>query len=43
MFFVFDSITNQCKTQEMCNSIIFKDPYSIRYVPDQYKIHQMCD
>ena len=27
----------------MCNSIICKDPFSIRYVRDQYKTHQMCD
>ena len=27
----------------MCNSIICADPFSIRYVPDQYKTHQMCD
>ena len=27
----------------MCNSIICEDPFSIRYVLDQYKTHQMCD
>ena len=27
----------------MCNSIIFEDPFSIKYVPDQYKTEQMCD
>ena len=27
----------------MCNSIICADPFSIRYVPDQYKTHQMRD
>ena len=27
----------------MCNSIICEDPFSIRYVPDEYKTHQMCD
>ena len=26
----------------MCNTIIFEDPFSIRYVPDQYKTQQMC-
>ena len=42
-FFVFDSIANQYKTQEICNSIICVDPFSIRYVPDQYKTQQMYD
>ena len=27
----------------MCYSIIFEDPFSIRYVLDQYKTQQMCD
>ena len=43
MLFLFDSIPNQYKTQEMCNSIIPEDPFSIRYVPDQYKTQQICD
>ena len=42
-FFVFSSISNQCKTQEMCNSIIRDDPFSIIHVPDQYKTQQMYD
>ena len=28
---------------EMCDRIIFNDPFSIRYVTDQYKTQQMCD
>ena len=27
----------------MCYSIIFEDPFSIRYVLDQYKTQHMCD
>ena len=27
----------------MCNSIICEDPFSLRYVSDQYKIQQKCD
>ena len=42
-FFVFDSIPNQYNTQEMSSSIISEDPFSIRYVLDQYKTQQMCD
>ena len=34
----------KCETEkEVCNSIISKDPFSIRYVPDQYKTQKMCD
>ena len=42
-FFVFDSIPNKYKIQDMCNSIICQDSLSIRYVPDQYKTQQTCD
>ena len=31
------------KTQEIGNSIISDNPFSLRYVPDQYKTQQMCD
>ena len=27
----------------MCDKVISEDPFSIRYVPDQYKTKQMCD
>ena len=27
----------------MCDIIVFDKPFSIRYVPDQYKTQQMCD
>ena len=38
MFFVFGSIPNQYKTQEMCsNSIISEGPLSIKYISDQNK------
>ena len=36
-FIFFDSIPNEHKTQKMCNSLICKDPLSIRYALDQYK------
>ena len=35
-FFVTDSIPNQYKTQEMCDRIIYENPFSIRYFSDQY-------
>ena len=28
---------------EMCDKIISENPFSLRYVPDQYKTEQMCD
>ena len=37
MFFIFHSIPNQYKTQEICNIFISEDLFSTRYVPDQYK------
>ena len=37
MFFVFDSIPNQYKTQEMCDDIISEDHFSIRYGFDRDK------
>ena len=27
----------------MCDRIISDDPFSIKYVPDQYKSQKMCD
>ena len=27
----------------MCDRIISDDPFSLRYVPDQYKTQQVCD
>ena len=27
----------------MCNSIISEDPFSVRFVPDQYNTQQMFD
>ena len=27
----------------MCDRIVSDGPFSIRYVPDQYKAQQMCD
>ena len=37
VFLRFSYIPDQYKTQEMYNRIISDDPFSIRYVSDQYK------
>ena len=36
-FFVFYSIPDWYKVQEMCDKVVSEDPFSLRYVPDQYK------
>ena len=39
MFYILD----QNKTKEMYNRIISDEPFSIRYVPDQYTSKKRCD
>ena len=36
-FLRFCCIPNFKKTHKMCGKIIAEDPFSLRYVPDQYK------
>ena len=43
MFSCIFCITDLYKTQEICDRITFEDPFSIRYVRDQYKTQQMYD
>ena len=43
MFFVFDSIPDQYKTEEMFDRIVFEDPFLIAYCPDKYITQKMCD
>ena len=43
MFFVFDSIPDQYKTEEMCIRVVSEDPFLIVYCPDKYKSQKMCD
>ena len=43
MFFVFPYISDQNKTQEICNRVIFEDSFSITYIPNQYKTQQKFD
>ena len=42
-FFVFDSVSDRNKTQEMCDTVISEDPSLIVYCPDKYKTQGMCD
>ena len=41
--FVFDSIPDQFKTQEMRNKIIFDGPFKLKYCHDRHKTQEMCD
>ena len=43
MFFVFDSIPDRYKTQEMCDRVVSEDPYLIVYCPDKHITQRMCD
>ena len=43
MFFVFSSILDWYKTQEMCDRIFYEDPFLIVYCPDKYKTQRKCD
>ena len=43
-FFVFDSIPDQHRTQEICDTIVYEDPSLIIYCcPDKYKTKRMFD
>ena len=41
MFFGFDSIPYNHKTQEMGDSVVFEDPFPIEYCPYKYKTQRI--
>ena len=41
--FVFDSVPNQYKTQEMCNKNLSEDPLKLKYCHDRYKTQEVCN
>ena len=43
MIFVFDSIPDWYKTQEMCDRVVSEDPFLIVYCLDKCKIQRMFD
>ena len=43
VFFVFDSIPDCYKTQEMCDRVISEDHFVIVYCPNKYKTQRMWD
>ena len=42
-FFVFDSIPDQYKTQEICDLAVSLYPFLILYYPDKYITQRMWD
>ena len=42
-FFVFDSIPDQYKTQEICDQAVSLYPFLILYYPDKYITQRMWD
>ena len=42
-FFVFDSIPDWHKSQEMCNRVVSENLFLIVYCPDEYVTPEMCD
>ena len=43
VFFVFDSIPDRYKTQEMYDRVVSEDPFLRIYCPDKCKTQRMCD
>ena len=41
--FVFDSIPDRYKTQEIRYRVVSGDPFLFVYCPDKYITHKMCD
>ena len=43
VFFVFDSILDRYKTQEISDRVVSEDPFLTVCCPDKYKTERMCD
>ena len=43
MFFVFESIPNQYKTQELCDRVVSEQPFLIVYCPNYNITQKLCD
>ena len=42
-FLLFDSVPEKSKTQEMCDKVVSKDSFMLKYCLDRYKTQGMCD
>ena len=43
MFFIFVFILDGYKTQEMCDRVVFEDPFLVVCCPGKYITQEMCD
>ena len=41
--FVFDSVPDPYKTQEICDKVVSNEPSMLKYCLDSYKIQEMCN
>ena len=41
--FVFDSVPDQYKTREICDKVVSKDPFMLKYFLDRPKTQEMCN
>ena len=41
-FLDFVYISDQCKTQEVRDSVVSEDPFMLVYCPDKYQVQKMC-
>ena len=42
VFFLFDSIPNRYKTQEICDKALSKEPLILKHCLDRYNTEEMC-
>ena len=40
---MFINVCDFCKTQEMCNKVVEKDPMILKFVPYTFKSQEMCE
>ena len=43
MFFVFESIPDQYKTEEICDIVVYLNPFLRVFCSDIYKTQKMCN
>ena len=40
---MFDSVPDQCKTQEICDKIVSEYPFKLKYCHYRYKTQKVCE
>ena len=41
--FALDSVSNQYMVQEMCDKVVYKEPFMLKYCPDRCKTPKICN